>query len=664
MPREDTSPVPARIPASHLAAIVEAADDAIISKSLDGIITTWNHGAEKIFGYTAAEAIGRPIGLILPPECYAEEPNILERIRRGEKIEHYETTRLAKDGRRIDVSVSISPVRDESGRIVGASKIARDITEQKRANDQLRLERERLQVTLASIGDGVVVTDENGLVGFLNPIAEGLTGWKQDEAKGKPLEWVFKIINETSRQSVESPVQKVMREGIAVGLANHTVLISRSGTEAAIADTAAPIRDSSGKVSGVVLVFRDVSAQRTIEEFQARLSAIVENSNDAIVGKDLDGRIRTWNKAAETIFGYTAEEAIGRPITLLIPPDRLPEETNILDRLRRGERVEHFETVRITKHRRKIDVSLTISPIRDRDGMVIGASKIARDITDKKKWERELALANQQLKEHAQTLEQEVAARTAELRESFEELETFSSSLSHDLKAPLRAMASYAQVLDEEYGSQLPSQGRELARRIAQSCCRMSRFVDNVLSYARLRNCAVEFGPVDLEKVVTRVLEEYPHARDAQAEVLVETPLLAVRGHEALLVQALANLVSNAVKFVPAGARPKLRIRTESRAGRVRLWIQDNGIGIPPADQQKLFNLFTRLPGAAGYEGSGIGLAVVQRAVRRMGGQAGVDSEPGNGSSFWMELPAGNGAGAAGGLSHTVAGERPDFLRR
>lgn len=641
MSGQGSTPIPdPRSLDSRLAAIIQSSDDAIIGKTLEGIITSWNPAAEKIFGYTAEEATGRPISLIIPSDKGAEEPEILARLRRGERIDHFETTRLRKDGKRIEVSLTISPVLDENGKVVGASKIARDITERKLAQEQLRLERERLQTTLASIGDAVIVTDKRGFIDFLNPVAEALTGWKQGEASGKPLESVFNIINESSRKRVENPAMRAMHQGIIVGLANHTVLIARNGSELAIDDSAAPIRDGDGEVNGVILVFRDVTGLRSAADFRNRLSAIVENSDDAIIGKDLDGRITSWNKGAERIFGYSPQEAIGRPITMLIPPDRLAEEPEILAQLRRGERVDHFETVRISKDRRTVEVSLTISPIRDADGNLVGASKIARDISEKKRAERELKVAHQQLQEHAVELERQVAERTAELRESLQELETFSSGLSHDMKGPLRAISGYAQVLKDEYAAQLPADGQEMAARVVESCERLSRFVDNVLCYTRLKGGPIESVRVGLNEIVSRVIEDYPHAKQAQAEVKIEGPLLPVLANDSLLTQVIANLVSNAVKFVARGIRPQLKIYTERRGNKVRLWVVDNGIGIAKKDQERIFELFTRLHSTVAYEGTGIGLAVVHRAVKRMGGTAGVESEEGKGSRFWVELPS------------------------
>jgi PAS domain S-box-containing protein len=265
-----------------LAAIVESSDDAIVSKDINGIVTSWNNGAERIFGYSAEEMIGQPISVIAAPDRVDEMPRILERIRSGERIDHYETIRKAKDGRLVNISLTVSPVRDEEGRIVGASKIARDITEQIRIRTNLAEEQERLRVTLSSIGDGVISTDDAGRVTYLNPVAERLTGWQNAQAAGRLLEEVFKIINEESRQPVENPAAKVIREGVVVGLANHTVLIAKDGTERSIDDSGAPIRVDSGGVSGVVLVFRDVSGRRAEERLRQAQSHELRRTNEEL----------------------------------------------------------------------------------------------------------------------------------------------------------------------------------------------------------------------------------------------------------------------------------------------------------------------------------------------------------------------------------------------
>ena len=256
--------------------------------------------------------------------------------------------------------------------------------------------RTRFAVTLASIGDAVIVTDRRGRVTFLNDVAADLTGWTMPEAAGRDLTAVFSIMNMYTRQAVESPVTRVLREGHVVGLANHTILRARDGTERPIDDSGAPIRTPAGDLVGVVLVFRDVTERRRSEEARRRLAAIVESSEDAIIGKTLDGLITDWNQGAERLYGYTAAEMVGQSIARLIPPDLPDDLPAILTRLRQGERIAHYETQRVAKDGTRLDVALTISPIRDEAGQLIGASKIARDITARKRAEAELERRRQE----------------------------------------------------------------------------------------------------------------------------------------------------------------------------------------------------------------------------------------------------------------------------
>jgi PAS domain S-box-containing protein len=257
-------------------------------------------------------------------------------------------------------------------------------------------QRELLQVTLRSIGDAVVTTDVDGRVRYVNAVAESLTGWTQADAAGEPLDSVFRIVNEETRQPVENPAGRALREGTVVGLANHTVLIHKDGSEHPIDDSAAPIRDELGRVSGCVLIFRDATAQRRLESERAGqlltarlLAAIVESSDDAIISKSLDGVVQSWNAAAQRLFGHTAAEAIGRHISLIIPPDRLAEEEQIIASLKAGRPIDHVETERIRSDGQRIPISLSVSPIRDEAGRVIGASKIARDISERRRAEAE-----------------------------------------------------------------------------------------------------------------------------------------------------------------------------------------------------------------------------------------------------------------------------------
>jgi len=241
------------------------------------------------------------------------------------------------------------------------------------------------RVTLDSIGDAVIATDPDGRVVFVNPVAQALTGWTSEEAVGRPLIEIFVIVNESSRAKMDNPVTKVREMGNIVGLANHTILIARDGRDIPIDDSAAPIRDEQGTLVGIVLIFRDITERRRTELAQSYLAAIVESSDDAIIGKTLQGVITSWNKGAEKTFGYMADEVVGGPIKILIPPELHSEEKEILAKLARGERIEHYITTRIRKDGQPIVISLTVSPICESSGKIIGASKIARDITQQQR---------------------------------------------------------------------------------------------------------------------------------------------------------------------------------------------------------------------------------------------------------------------------------------
>ena len=262
-----------------LASVVASSDDAIITKNLDGVVLSWNSAAERLFGYSGAELVGRSVKTLIPPEQHDEEDRILERLSRGERIEHFETVRITKGGRRVDVSLTISPVRGRFGELIGASTVTRDISDRKRAAETIAREREWLDRTLQSIGDAVIATDAKGEVVFLNPVAEKLTGWTSAEASGHRSDEVFRIVNESTRETVESPVDRVLRTGAVVGLANSTVLIAADGTERPIDDSGAPIIGHDGKVRGVVLVFRDVSERRRGEAERRAALAEAEHAN-------------------------------------------------------------------------------------------------------------------------------------------------------------------------------------------------------------------------------------------------------------------------------------------------------------------------------------------------------------------------------------------------
>ena len=275
-------------------------------------------------------------------------------------------------------------------------RAAREASQRRRAELDERLERERFETTLASIGDGVIATNPQGHVSFMNAVAETLTGWKRDEALGKPVETVFRIVGEDTRKPVQIPAVLAMQQGGIVDLPQHTILVARDGKEIPVDDSGSLIMDSEGRPSGAVLIFRDITERRRVErEREAstrtahQLAAIVESSDDAILSKDMDLRIASWNRSAQRMFGYMASEVVGQPVTTIVPENRWSEEEEVMQSIRRGEKVERHETERRRKDGTIIPVSLTVSPIYDATGTIVGASSIMRDITGRRRAESE-----------------------------------------------------------------------------------------------------------------------------------------------------------------------------------------------------------------------------------------------------------------------------------
>jgi PAS domain S-box-containing protein len=477
-----------------------------------------------------------------------------------------------------------------------------------------------LQAALGSIGDAVIVTDERGLITFLNPVAEALTGWSSAEAQQQPLSRVFHIVNERTRAVVENPVDKVLRSGLVEGLANHTVLLAKNGREIPIDDSAAPIRTQNGRVSGVVLVFRDITERRLAELRATWLSAIVESSEDAIISKSIEGRISSWNPAAERLLGYAATEIVGESIMTIIPPELHEEERQILGRLRRGERIEHFDTVRLTKDGIPIDVSLTISPLKNSEGEVVGASKIMRDIRRRKELE-------------------------SRLREEQRLKDEFLAMLAHELRNPLAPIRTASEILSRVPADQVHSQ--TAVATIKRQVTHLTRLVDDLLDVSRITQGHIELQrrPIDLTEVIAHAVETVePQLREKQLRLSIVSATayepMCVHGDFDRLVQCVGNVLSNAAKFTGPGGEVSVRTRAEDSTAVIE--VVDSGAGISADLLPRIFDLFVQGDRTLGRErgGLGIGLAIVKRLVQMHGGQVAAASPGlGHGSTFEIRLP-------------------------
>jgi PAS domain S-box-containing protein len=494
---------------ARLAAIVDSSDDAIVSETLDGVITSWNPAAERLFGYSAAEAIGQHIFLIIPDDRRAEEEDVLSRLRRGEKIDQFETVRRARDGRLLPVALTVSRIRDSTGRIIGASKVARDITETQQ-NDRLR----------------------------------------------------------------------------------------------------------------------------------ARLAAIVNSSDDAIISKTLEGVITSWNRAAERLFGYSAGEAIGQHILLIVPPDRHSEEDHVLSRLRRGEKIDHFETVRRTKDGRLIPISLTVSPMRDSKGTLIGASKVARDISER-------VLAHEALRRAHEQLEARVSERTVELSAA-------NQSLRREIEAKQRIEEERAQLftrlvlaqederrriardLHDQLGQQMTALRLTLETLKALAAERsdlrqhvdlleeLTRQIDQDLSFRVWDLSPAALEDAGLETALTDHVATWSKRVGVAAHVHVSgsTDGVLIREMETTVYRFAQEALNNIAKHARAD---RVDIVLERSGEQVSLIVEDNGIGFNPAEAR------TRR--------GGFGLRGMRERAAVAGAECVIESAPGRGTTVILRVP-------------------------
>ncbi len=377
----------------------------------------------------------------------------------------------------------------------------------------------------------------------------------------------------------------------------------------------------------------DVTEQRraTSESLQ-RLAAIVESSDDAIIGDTLDGTITSWNHGAERMYGYTAGEVVGQPISILVPPDCSNEVPQLLDRIRRGERLEHYETIRIRKDGRPVTVSMTLSPIKDASGQIVGASIIARDITERRRAEQEL----NQYREH---LEELVAQRTDELARSNKDLEQFAYVASHDLQEPLRMVAGYLELLRDRYQGRLDDKADKYIGYAVDGAERMSVLIRDLLAYSRVNTRGEQLQPVNAQEALDFALRNLRSAVEDSKATITHDPLPVVRADRTQLAQVFQNLVGNAIKFRCPDRPPRIHISAGQDHGQRLFAVQDNGIGFKEEYKEKLFLIFQRLHSRGKYPGTGIGLAICKRIVERHGGRIWAAGEPDKGSIFYFTIP-------------------------
>lgn len=381
-----------------------------------------------------------------------------------------------------------------------------------------------------------------------------------------------------------------------------------------------PVRGPGGEVIGVAVFAQDLTERKKAEEVRARLSAIVENSYDAIFSKTLDGIIESWNASAQRMYGYTEEEIIGRPVSILMPPDHFNETPDILRKIKAGESVRDFETVRRKKDGDEIPVSLTVSPIKTKEDTIIAASTITRDITERKVWEGSLIDINERL------------------MVSNQELDSLGHTLSHDLHGPIQIIEAFSNILLEDHSENLNAEGAQILRKVAENANQIRNMISGLLDISRIARAEIRREKIDVSELVRTITQECRTAEPTRdVEVSIQEDLFAESDAHLLRI-ALDNLIRNSWKF--AGKRQKTIIefgKTES-LGKEAFFLRDNGVGFDMKYAYKMFAVFQRLHSDSDFTGTGVGLATVQRIIRRHGGEIWAEGEIDKGATFYFTL--------------------------
>ena len=643
---------------ARLGAIVESSEDAIIGKNLAGVITSWNAGAERIYGYRAAETIGKSISLLIPPGQPDELPQLMEKIRRGEAVEHYETGRVRKHGERIQVSLTLSPVKDAAGAVVGASAIGRDITERKRAEAilQARLRlllfaadhslEELLRQTLDEVG---TLTDSP--IGFYHFVEAdqktiSLQAWStrtlrefcQAEGKGRHYDmdeagvWLDCVRQRRTlihNDYAALPNRKGLPPGHATVVRELVVPIFRRDRIVAVLGVGNKPQDYTEKDVEVVTFMADVAweiaerkrAEEALRESEERFRRVFKKGSTGMAMLDETFRFIQVNAAFASMLGYSLDKMRTRSFPDLTHPDNVQKDVEQVRRLLRGEISEYRTEKRyLAKSGQEVWGQVQVSVVRTATGAFHYFLAIISNISERKAAETKLQ----------RTL--------AELERSNKELEQFAYVASHDLQEPLRMVSSYTQLLAKRFEGQLDEKTRKYVHYAVDGAIRMKALINDLLAYSRVGTQGGPLESANANAVLGEALRNLAALIEENQAVITHDNLPTVRADASQLALVFQNLIANAIKFRRDDV-PCIHVSARDRGGEWVFAVKDNGIGIELRHADRVFVIFQRLHSHEEYPGTGIGLAVCKRIVERHGGKIWFESNPENGTTFFFTIP-------------------------
>ncbi len=590
------------------------------------VITEWNAGAEQLFGWQRTEAIGHVLfELVIPKRKRKAQIERLKEVLKQLGIKEDQSSPatklhvlgLTKHGQEFPIALTLFPIIGD--RLSFGAFLHVDFEQP---------QEQKLHRLLELAPDAMLVVNQSGKIAAHNTNAERIFGHTREELIDQSIE---KLIPDVLQDGHAEQGNKFFKDPSVLPIGSRWELIAlhKDGPDFPIEISVSPIETEQGVL--VSCAIRDITERKQSEYAMRRLAAIVDSSEDAIIGKSPDGMISSWNFSAERIFGYSAAEVLGKSISMLIPPDKIDEEYAILKRVMRGDRVEHYDTQRFCRDGRIIDVSVSVSAVNDIYDHIISTSTIVRDISKNKR-------AETIIEEQSKLLVQKIR-----------DLETLLYVVSHDLKEPLRAIQIFSEMVNKRYAELIDEKGQDFLRRIVRAAKRMDCLLSDILLLSRVRNIENPNKEIDFRTIINTALKRLESTivkTKAKIDVLEPLPKLKVNGIWA--TEAVYNLVLNALRYTRKGEKPDIKIAGYTGSEGEGIIVRDRGPGIAPEHQERIFKLFQRAVGRE-IEGTGAGLAIVQQIAERHGGNAWVRPREGGGSEFIISFGKGD-TGTAGDI--------------